>query len=660
MSIFNFSGSGGILVNGTFIGTEYYYFASSNGGVLVSGDPSTTTEYFSNGNGGILVSGNPSITIGYFFNGNGEVLVSGQSSTIKEYGFNANGGVLISGDLNITADYFFNGNGQVLISGNPNVETEYFFNGNGGIDLSGNSKDSQVRTIYGSGGVDVSGKAQAVRLVVFKGSGGVTSTGKVKANVIFNPTPSGGVIVGGNSKDRILYNSKLSYPISFDLGDLPIYAYRVTGYCEPLNCDTNPFSDPQSNCGHQIVNYVLARSITDLCAQLQNYDYIFRVKAVYRYDKAILGIDNLNDIQSGLVDPNCPKFEDVTDEFCLQAECFDFCLLQNAIFLIKANFTAAVYVPNVSNGKLKLSGGHRIKSASAYSYNASGNYEFNGNAVASGNNLIPNILFSGSGKQNLTGNAGVKFPYLGVFSVTASADISVEIIGIDSTGGEGLELEGDTLNPVANICGCKTLLNYVDFQTNLLTKTSVFSNFAYRNNLTINKNLRLYYNQKSKTFYNSVKFDGYSTSSNNTESWNLIVELACTNQFSRFGDSLWNFSIFLSKKNYDANHVLQNNLETRFYVYIPSVILYTNTNFLEFDLQVDMKNLVVYDKFKQIIYDLQPKLTKDNIKLFSSGDWVNNPYLNIFTYTLTNDLDPIFRPNKNVKKINILSLTQTP
>ena len=660
MSIFNFSGSGGILVNGTFIGTEYYYFASSNGGVLVSGNPSIITDYFFNGNGEVLVSSNSNVETEYFFSGIGEVLVSGQSSMIKEYVFNANGEVLVSGSSSTLTDYFLNGNGQVLVSGNPSIETEYFLNGNGGVELGGDSIDSQVRTIYGSGGVDVSGNAKAVRLVVFKGSGGILGGGKVKANVIFNPIISGGVVVRGNSKDRILYNSKLSYPILYDLGDLPIYAYRVTGYCEPLNCDTNPFSDPQSNCGHQIVNYVLARSISDLCAQLQNYDYIFRVKAVYKYDKAILGIDNLNDIQSGLVDPNCPKFEDVTDDFCLQTECFDFCLLENAIFLIKANFTAAVYVPNVSNGKLKLSGGHRIKSASAYSYSASGSYEFNGNAVASGNNLIPNILFSGSGSQNLAGNAGVKFPYLGIFSVTASADIDVELIGIDSTGGEGFILEGDTLNPVANICGCKTLLNYVDFQTNLLTKTSVFSNFIYRNNLSVSKNLRLYYNQKSKTFFNSVKFDGYSTSSNNTESWNLVVELACTNQFSRFGDSLWNFSFFLSKKNYDTNNVLQNNLETRFFVYIPSVILYTNTNLLEFDLQVDMKNLVVYNKFKQIIYELQPKLAKDNIKLFSSGDWIADPFLNIFAYSLANNFDPLFRPNKNVKKINILSLTQTP
>ena len=636
MSTFNFSGSGGILVNGTFIGTEYYFFASSNGGVLVSNQPDTTTEYFFNGKGGSLVGG--SYSEGFI------------------YDFNGSGGAVVDGSANVLIPVI----GGVILGGTATTTAVYHIVGNGGAELSGNSTESEIETFYGSGGVNVAGDAYEVRVVVFSGSGGVVNAGKVTTNIIFNPTPSGGVVVNGNSKDRILFNSSLTFPISFDLGDLPIYAYRVTGYCQPLNCDTNPFSDPQSNCGHQIVNYVLARSISDLCKQLNNYDYLFRVKAVYRYDKAVFGIDNLNDIQNGLVDPNCPKFEDVTDEFCLQTECFEFCLNQNSIFLIKATFTADIYAPNISKGNLKLSGGYKVTSASLYSYSASGNYEFNGNAAASGNNLIPNVLFSGSGKEKLTGNAVAKSSYLGTFSVIGYGDISTELIGIDTTGGQGLTLEGDTLNPVANICGCKTLLNYVDFQTNLLTKASVFSNFVYRNKLTVNKNLRLYYNQRTKTFFNSVKFEGLSTSSNDTENWNLVVELACTNQVSRFNDSLWNFSLFVSKKTYGTNNVLKSNLETRFYVYIPYVLLYTDVNLLEFDLQVDMKNMVVYNKFKQIIYDLQPRLAKDNIKLFSSGDWVSNPYLNIFAYSITNNLDYLFRPNRNAKKINILPLTQIP
>lgn len=618
MSTFNFSGSGGILVNGTFIGTEYYFFTS--GGVVLNG------VYF------------------------GEHIIN----------FYGSGGVDLSGESDVLTEYNLNPSGGVVSSGSSTETTVYHIVGNGGAEINGESIDSQVRTFSGSGGVDVAGDSYAVRLVVFEGNGGVIGAGEVTANVIFNPTSSGGVKVKGNSKDRILFNSSLTYPISFDLGDLPIYAYRVTGYCQPLNCDTNPFSDPQSNCGHQIVNYVLARSISDLCTQLDNYDYLFRVKAVYKYDKAVFGIDNLNDIQSGLVDPNCPKFEDVTDDFCLQTECFDFCLSQNSIFLFKAVFTADIHDPKFSNVNLKLTGGYKITSSSAYSYSGSGNYEVNGNAAASGNNLIPNVIFVGNGEQKLTGSAVSKSSYLGTFSVIGYGDLSVEFLGLDSTGGEGLVLEGDILNPIANICGCKNLLNYVDFQTNFLTKTSVFSNFVYRNKLNVNKTLRLYYNQRNKTFFNTVKFDGLSTSSNETENWNLIVELSCTNQVSRFNDNLWNFSLFLSKKTYDANNVLKNNLETRFYVYIPSVLLYSNVNLLEFDLQIDMKNLVVYNKFKQIIYDLQPRLAKDNIKLFSSGDWVTNPYLNIFAYSITNKLDSIFRPNKNAKKINILPLIQTP
>jgi hypothetical protein len=89
--------------------------------------------------------------------------------------------------------------------------------------------------------------------------------------------------------------------------------------------------------------------------------------------------------------------------------------------------------------------------------------------------------------------------------------------------------------------------------------------------------------------------------------------------------------------------------------------LYNNSSsFLEFDFQIDVKALIVYNQYKEIIFNLEPRILKDNTKLFSSGDWINDPYLNVFVYTIKTNLSEIFRPNKNLEKINILPLVNFP
>ena len=579
---------------------------------------------------------------------------------MSQYDELGTGGIEVGGSGETPVIYNIYGSDGIEVGGDSLVLTNYNINGSGGIEGAGTAYITRDIPVFGTGGATVSGIAYAVRVVSILGTGGSVSGGQSSSNIIFNPKTSGGLKASGNSIDKILVASSLSIPLLFDLGDLPVYAYRVLGDCSKLDCTNIPFKDASNNCGNQVINYILARNIGDVCTQLSSYDFVFKVKAVYKYSRAIIGIDHLQNIKSGIEDPVCPNFEDVTEDFCSQAQCFDFCLADNMLFLAKCIFTAGIYHPNNSYGSLQLTGGYTIVKSSNYNFFGSGNLNLNVQAGASGNGLIPLSIFVGSGALNLSGNANIGNSYLGEFTETISGDLILDAISLNLDGPDGLQLVGQTQNQVANICGCPTLLNYVEFESNLFTKASLLSDFLYRNNYTVEKTTRLYFNQNTKTFYNCLKYDGIGTSSTDYETWSIVLELSCTGQISLSGDYLWNFSIFASRKLY-SNNILKNNLETRFYVYIPTSLLYNNSSsFLEFDFQIDVKALIVYNQYKEIIFNLEPRILKDNTKLFSSGDWINDPYLNVFVYTIKTNLSEIFRPNKNLGKINILPLVNFP
>lgn len=611
------------------------------------------------GSGGIEAEGASETLAIYGFESSGGTLAAGSGLSIKNINIEGLDGILIDGNALVLKDIEFNGSGGVLGNGSSLIQANYSFDGSGGALAAGNTLAIKNIIFSGSGGTLAAGSGLVIRNIVFSGSGGVLADGASSIQMIYNPLTSGGVVVSGNSIDKMLVISTASIPILFNLGDLPVYAYRVLGECSKLDCTKIPFKDSSNNCGNQVINYILARDIADVCRQLSSYDFVFRIKAVYKYNRAIFGFDYLADIKNNLVDPACPHYEDVTEDFCIQADCFDFCADLNTMALVKGIFSADLYRPNNSYGSIRLTGGYAITSASSYTFFASGGMDLTGNATTSGTNLIPIMAFTSNGSIGLSGSADTNNSYLGEFKVTISGGLEVNAFTVNINGQNGLQLQGQIVNPVTNICGCLTLMNYVQFESNLLTKSSLLSDFIYRNNLTFDKTIKLYYNQATKTFYNSIKYEGIGLSSSEHEEWNIVPELACTNQVSLTGDYLWNFSIFVSRKLY-SNNILKNNLETRFYVYIPSSLAYDSIALLEFDLQVDTKNLIVYNNFKEIILNLEPRILKDNTKIFSSGAWITDPYLNLFVYSIETSLPQIFRPNKNSEKINVLPLVEFP
>ena len=695
VNVINYSADGGTIASGNAL-VSVNITRYSTGGIEAGGDSTDQTNYNHPsiggvetdgaalalvvflGSGGVEASGYSSNRINYNYSGIGGIEIGGDSTDQTNYNhpsiggvetdgaalalvvFLGSGGVEASGYSSNRINYNYSGIGGIEIGGDSTDQTNYNHPSIGGVETDGNVSAVKVIPISGIGGVEVDGNVSAVRFIIFSGSGGVVGNGNSNSYIVFNPSSSGGLVASGNSTDIVLVNSSLSIPILFDLGTLPVYAYRVVSICSKLDCTQIPLQEVDNSCDNQVISYILARNLGDVCVQLASYSFIFRVQAVYKYSRAIFGKDYLQDLKNNLVVADCPDFTDVTDDFCTEAQCFDFCVPRNNLFIAKGSFTASYYHPNESTVNLVVGGGYSIRSTlSNYSYSGTGTLTLNGIANASGINLMPLHIFTGSGNITLSGTSDVNNYYLGEYTVVASVFFTVSDFSVNTIDNSGLKLIGDELNNTSNICGCKRLLNYVNFESNLLTKTSTLSNFLYRNSISPNKITKLYFNQLTKTFFNSLKFDGIGSVSSETESWNVVLELACTTQVNLAGESLWKLSFFIQRKTY-TNKVQVNNLETIFYVFIPSKLIYNSSSLLQFDFQIDIKNLVVYRRFKDIIFDLQPRIVKDNIKLFSSGDWLADSFLEIYVFSINTAYAQIFRPNRNSRKINILSLLESP
>jgi hypothetical protein len=63
--------------------------------------------------------------------------------------------------------------------------------------------------------------------------------------------------------------------------------------------------------------------------------------------------------------------------------------------------------------------------------------------------------------------------------------------------------------------------------------------------------------------------------------------------------------------------------------------------------------MVVYNKFKDKIVNVQISTFKDNIKLFNSGDWYSDPFFNIFIYSKPINIEQYLRPIIFLPQTNI-------
>lgn len=445
---------------------------------------------------------------------------------------------------------------------------------------------------------------------------------------------SGKINASASSGQHYFEQYTNDFTIRYDLGKMPLYCYRVSGRGTLPNMFKPPVGFNNQIVYSQIYN-IFARSITELPNKLKEGNFKGYVYKVYKYEKAIYNSQYLIDASSGAIDPNNYGFIDVTKEFCKLPEASDFC---TAFYEVeaKASFTTNYARTFESIGTLKIKGKSKINNSSYFEYKVKrkvkNRLKFIGSATSIGTNLLPTLTFQGSGSLKINAKGKKQNNYLGFITFQALANFDL----IDSNN-YNYNPKDNIFDPIANnnvpitACGCPANTNLIYFANNLFKSNSILDKFLYRNDFKSQDIISLYYDNKNKSYFNAVKYDGLGLTENTRELWNISTSLSCTNKVDFNQNPLWLFSCSISRKIY--NNKKSNTLESKISLYLPYNLICTKIDALEFYYRANLKEMVVYNKYKDQITKIEISVFKDNTKLFSSGDWVTDPFFNVFIYS---------------------------
>jgi hypothetical protein len=175
--------------------------------------------------------------------------------------------------------------------------------------------------------------------------------------------------------------------------------------------------------------------------------------------------------------------------------------------------------------------------------------------------------------------------------------------------------------------------------------------FLYRNNLSGSDIITLYYDNNNQHYFNTIKFNGLSLLEGNKESWNVTTTLNCTNQLDLNKNKLWLFSCSVIRNIYNSTKT--TSLESKLAIFLPYNMICSKIDAIEFYNRVNLSELVVYNKYKDKIINVNINVFKDKIKLFTSGNWLTDPYFNIFVYSNPAILESYFRPEVSLNQEDI-------
>jgi hypothetical protein len=463
---------------------------------------------------------------------------------------------------------------------------------------------------------------------------------------------SGKINIHASSERHLFEEFTNDFKIRYNLGKMPLYCYRVSGR-GTLPYIFKPATGFNNEIVYSQIYNIFARSIREVPAKLKEGNFKGYVYKVYKYEKAVYNQEYANDISIGLIDPTNYGFLDVTKQFCELPDAGDFCTSLYEV-IAKVEFTTNYARSFESKGSLRIKGRSVINNSTYFKYKVKlkikNKINLTGSAVATGTNLLPTLNFQSTGKLKVTGTAKNQNNYLGFITFTTIGNI--EIIDLNS-----FNKKINTFDPIANntiiatACGCPVNTNLIYFANNIFKSNSLLDKFLYRNDYKPQEIIKLFYDNKNKTYFSSIKYDGYSLFEGSKESWNISTSLECTNKVDLNKSYLWLFSCSIKRK---INNNKSSFIESKISLYLPSnLICATAIDALEFYYRANLKEMVVYNKFKDKITNIQISTFKDNIKLFNSGDWYSDPFFNIFIYSKPINIEQYLRPIIFLPQTNI-------
>ena len=491
-------------------------------------------------------------------------------------------------------------------------------------------------------------------------SGGAIGGGSAPVGVVFRNLLTSGGAIGGGSAPVGVFRNVLASPFLFNIGQQPLYWFRVTGCCSNTSpngdglgvnggpksefggCDILGFESNDEKCNKRagsdvdipnlnkstFVQNVLAADLTDVGNYLKSVNWKWPICAIDKFTKPA-------ENKYVTADNDCNKLESV--DFSDVPELLDFTLFVDSVS--KMSITASLEVIREYEGQAEVV----IEFESTY--------EISGGDFDTGFSGDFDVSYYGSsyyhhGQAEVVIDATSSYEFIldlgyeNDISASAALD-SIELISQENVDGNNLTAVSAK---IATLCGqCVNLEDSLKLNHNL-KDSAIFSNFCARNNIVIPNPLPLNYSYRTDSWQSSLHYTGFSNDGSQRESWRLVFDWGCTNLFAgQLADAnFWKFSISMLKKNLSNN----SDFDTRLLIVFPANNICSNNSDLNFDFRYNTQKLFVKTD-EDIVVDNH--LLYDNIGLFKSNLWLKKPFLN-FNISLNNlsegfelqDIKPIF------------------
>ena len=394
--------------------------------------------------------------------------------------------------------------------------------------------------------------------------------------------------------------------------------YRVTS--KPSQNNSPPFIDTVDLWGGQgsrISTMVMARGLVELAKKVVKSQWIYSVDRVIRLDPPALFSE---------WPPVVDYFTavDVTDEFNEVAESLAMFLDADISVGAKQSLEMTIEVsPLVSNvyipqGGLKLGGtstfGSTSITTSSFFYQAKGGLRLSQppmSLTTSGNTLI--LTLSGDSAFSLAGMNSV--------AITGTSLMTAEVHRASvPTTASSVQVTGQ--NYIITNC-CPTSPTPVDFFfEHNLNQTQSLMAFLNRNNLNLPSTLMLTFKQSTQTWQKSLYYNGIgvnSTTNVKNQKWNLNFEFGCTTGSTGTVGDFWKFSMKVSCQDL----TLGVTAYSRLVLFFNKILVCQGAVPILFNFQFN-----VLTGTASPVASIIPTFN-DNLGLFKSTYWSNNPFLDI-------------------------------
>ena len=170
-------------------------------------------------------------------------------------------------------------------------------------------------------------------------------------------------------------------------------------------------------------------------------------------------------------------------------------------------------------------------------------------------------------------------------------------------------------------CNCFDMPLIIPFSHNLAGANKL-SEFVKRNNQSIPKFINLQHNKTNDSWQCNMRYSGISALTNGMETWNLLFELQCSEFLggTQIGQGVWKFGMKVNQRNLATGQ----DFDTRLLVaFLPDPICSKGKEFrakLTFDTTLGVATTTPIATIYEVV-------VHDNIGLFKSDSWINNPKL---------------------------------